>query len=141
MTNFPYRTLMISDSLSGSIYFTHLDLEQGYYQVKLAPKSRKYTALSTSTGHYQLKQLPMGLKSSCSAFSRVMSIAMSGLAFEKCFLNLDDLIVFGRSLAIHNRNLIDVFERLRKVNLKLNPTKCQFLKKEILQVFGSFSFC
>lgn len=122
----------ILDSLSGSIYFTHLDLQQGYYQVKLAPESRKYTAFSTSTGHYQLKRLPMGLKTSCSAFSRVMSIAMSGLAFEKCFIYLDDLIIFGRSLTVHNQNLIDVFERLRKVNLKLNPIKCQFLKKEIL---------
>lgn len=122
----------ILDSLSGSIYFTHLDLQQGYYQVKLEPESRKYTAFSTSTGHYQLKRLPMGLKTSCSAFSRVMSIAMSGLAFEKCFVYLDDVIVFGRSLTTHNQNLIDVFERLRKVNLKLNPIKCQFLKKEIL---------
>ncbi|CAK1585339.1 unnamed protein product [Parnassius mnemosyne] len=74
----------------------------------------------------------MGLKTSCSAFSRVMSIAMSRLAFEKCFIYLDDLITFGRSLATHNQNLIDVFERLRKVNLKLNPAKCQFLKKKIL---------
>lgn len=122
----------ILDSLSGSIYFTHLDLQQGYYQVSLAPESRKYTAFSTSTGHYQLKRLPMGLKTSCSAFSRVMSIAMSGLTFEKCFVYLDDLVVFGRSLTIHNRNLVDVFERLRKVNLKLNAVKCQFLKKEIL---------
>lgn len=122
----------ILDSLSGSIYFTHLDLQQGYYQVKLEENSRQYTAFSTSTGHYQLKRLPMGLKTSCSAFSRVMSLAMSGLAFEKCFIYLDDLIIFGRSLAIHNQNLTDVFERLRKVNLKLNPTKCQFLKKEIL---------
>ncbi|CAK1594804.1 unnamed protein product [Parnassius mnemosyne] len=122
----------ILDSLSGLIYFTHRDLQQGYYQVKLAPESRKYTAFSTSTGHYQLKRLPVGLKTSCSAFSRVMSIAMSGLAFEKYFIYLDDLITFGRSLATHNQHLIDVFERLRKVNLKLNPAKCQFLKKKIL---------
>ncbi|KAG7310106.1 hypothetical protein JYU34_004645 [Plutella xylostella] len=61
-----------------------------------------------------------------------MSIAMSGLTFEKCFVYLDDLIVFGRNLEMHNKNLIDVFERLRKTNLKLNPEKCQFLKKEIL---------
>lgn len=122
----------ILDSLSGSIYFTHLDLYQGYFQVKLSPDSRKYTAFSTSSGQYQLKRLPMGLKTSCSNFSRVMSIAMSGLTYDKCFVYLDDLIIFGRNLNSHNKNLIDVLERLRKVNLKLNPSKCQFLKKEIL---------
>lgn len=29
----------ILDSLSGSIYFTHLDFQQGYYQVRLAPEN------------------------------------------------------------------------------------------------------
>jgi len=39
---------------------------------------------------------------------------------------------FGNSLTQHNKNLIKVFERLRKANLKLNPAKCNFLRKEIL---------
>lgn len=122
----------ILDSLSGSIYFTHLDLNQGYFQVKLIPDSRNYTAFSTSSGQYQLKRL-LGLKTSCSNFSRVMSIiAMSGLTYDKCFVYLDDLIIFGRNLNSHTINLIDVLERLRKVNLKLNPGKCQFFKKEVL---------
>lgn len=122
----------ILDSLSGSIYFSHLDLNQGYYQVALDEKSREYTAFTTNTGQYQMKRLPMGLKTSPSAFSRVMSVAMSGLTYDKCFVYLDDLVVFGRNLDVHNRNLIDVLERLRKVNLKLNPEKCKFLKKDIL---------
>lgn len=130
---FPLPNIVdILDSLSGSIYFSHLDLFSGYYQVTLDPESRKYTSFCTNTGQYQMKRLPMGLKVSPSAFSRVMSIAMSGLTFEKCFIYLDDLIVFGRNLDAHNKNLTDVFERLRKVNLKLNPGKCNFLQKEIL---------
>lgn len=131
--NFPLPNITdILDSLSGSMYFTHLDLNQGYYQVSLNPKSRKYTAFSTSSGQYQLKRLPMGLKTSSCNFSRVMSIAMSGLTYDKCFIYLDDLIIFGRNLNSHIKNLIDVFEKLRKVNLKLNPDRCQFKKKEIM---------
>ena len=122
----------ILDALSGAVYFTHLDLSQGYYQVLLEPNSRKCTAFTTSTGQYQMKRLPMGLKTSPSAFSRMMTVAMSGLTYEKCFVYLDDLIVFGRNLDQHNQNLLDVFSRLRKVNLKLNPAKCVFLQKEIL---------
>lgn len=122
----------ILDSLSGSVYFSHLDLNQGYYQVALDENSREYTAFTTSTGQYQMKRLPMGLKTSPSAFSRVMSVAMSGLTYDKCFIYLDDLVVFGRNLEVHNKNLTDVLERLRKINLKLNPEKCSFMKKEIL---------
>lgn len=121
----------ILDSLSGAIYFSHLDLSQSYYQLKLDPESRKYTAFITDK-QYQMKRLPMGLKTSPSAFSRLMTIAMSGLNYEKCLIYLDDLVSFGRSLEVHNKNLISIFERLRKVNLKVNPEKCQFLKKELL---------
>lgn len=120
----------ILDSLSGCIYFTHLDLHQGYYNVDLEPSSRKYTAFSS--GQYQLTRMPMGLKTSPSSFSRMMTMAMSGLTYEKCFVYQDDLVVFGKNLNDHCKNLQDVFTRLRKVNLKLNPQKCDFLKKEIL---------
>lgn len=120
----------ILDSLSGSIYFSHLDLFSGYYQVKLDEESRKCTAFAS--GQYQLTRMPMGLKTSPSSFSRMITIAMSGLIHEKCLVYLDDLVIFGKNLHDHNNNLLDVFGRLRNVNLKLNPSKCDFLKKEIL---------
>lgn len=120
----------ILDSLSGSIYFSHLDLFSGYYQQELEKESRKFTAFCS--GQYQMTRLPMGLKISPGAFSRMITLAMSGLTYEKCFVYLDDIVVFGRNLENHNSNLISVLERLRKVNLKLNPVKCEFLKKELL---------
>lgn len=122
----------ILDSLSGAMYFSHLDLSQGYYQVELDESSRPYTAFTSSKGQYQLTRLPMGLKVSPSAFSRAMTIAMSGLNFESCFVYLDDIIVFGRNLRHHNQNLVKVLSRLRDVNLKLNPSKCDFLRTHVL---------
>lgn len=120
----------ILDSLSGCVYFSHLDLNQGFYNVNLHKDSRKYTAFNS--GQFQMTRMPMGLKTSPSSFSRMMTMAMAGLTYEKCLVYLDDLIVLGNSLINHNKNLIDVFERLRKVNLKLNPSKCNFLRKEML---------
>lgn len=122
----------ILDSLSGATYFTHLDLYQGYYQLELDHASRPYTSFTSDRGQFQMTRAPMGLKTSPSSFSRAMTIAMSGLNYDICFIYLDDLIVFGNSLEDHNQNLIKVFQRLREVNLKLNPIKCEFLKKEIL---------
>lgn len=120
----------IIDSLAGSIYFSHLDLYQGYYSVELEQDSRKYTAFGS--GQYQMTRMPMGLKTSPNAFSRMMTVAMTGLNYEKCLVYMDDLIIFGRNLQSHNKNLLDVFYRLRDVKLKLNPAKCDFLKKQIL---------
>lgn len=120
----------ILDSLSGCMYFSHLDLHQGYYNVNLDPDSRKYTAFSS--GQYQMTRMPMGLKTSPSSFSRMMTMAMTGLNYEKCLVYQDDLVCFSRDLQGNIKNLQDIFERLRKVNLKLNPQKCDFLRKELL---------
>lgn len=141
----------ILDSLSGSIYFSKLDLSQSYYQLSLDQNSRKYTSFSlnkmyqlsldknsrkyttfTAGKQYQMKRCPMGLKTSASVFSRLMTIAMAGLNYQKCFIYLDDCVVIGNCMQSHNKNLIDVLNRLRKVNLKLNPIKCEFLRKEIV---------
>jgi len=53
---------------------------------------------------------------------------MQGL---KCFVYLDDIIVFGETLQVHDDKLRDVFARLRMHNLKLQPDKCEFLRKEV----------
>ncbi|CAH2088982.1 unnamed protein product [Euphydryas editha] len=120
----------ILNSLSGCIYFSHLDLHQAFYNVNLDKESRQYTAFCS--GQYQMTRMPMELKTSPSSFSRMMTIAMAGLNYEKCLVYQDDLVVYGNSLHPHNKNLLDIFERLRKVNLKLNAAKCVFLKTDML---------
>lgn len=49
----------------------------------------------------------------------------------KAFAYLDDIIVLGATLDEHLDHLKEVFKRLRKGNLRLNPEKCQFFRKSI----------
>lgn len=49
-----------------------------------------------------------------------------------CFVYIDDVVIFAGDIQEHHEKLAEVFERLRVHNLKLNPDKCQFLKKEII---------
>jgi hypothetical protein len=42
------------------------------------------------------------------------------------------LDIFGENLKIYNERLRDIFARLRSCNLKLQPDKCEFLRKEVL---------
>jgi Reverse transcriptase (RNA-dependent DNA polymerase). len=44
---------------------------------------------------------------------------------------LDDIIVFGNTIEEHNENLIKLLERLRKLGLKLQPDKCEYLRPEL----------
>lgn len=45
---------------------------------------------------------------------------------------LDDVISFGSDLKDTITSLKRIFERLRKFGMKLQPEKCEFLKKECL---------
>lgn len=83
------------------------------YQLLLDENSRKMTAFTTDKT-YQMKRCPMGLKTSPSVFSRLMTVAMSGLNYKQAFVYLDDCIIIGNSLEMHNKNLISVLERFRK---------------------------
>ena len=61
-----------------------------------------------------------------------MSIALTGIQGIKCLLYLDDIIGYADSLETHNKRLTDIFERLREHNLKLQPDKCEFLRREVM---------
>lgn len=120
----------ILDQLGQCQLFTVLDLASGFYQIQLAKASRELTAFSTLQGHWHFKRLVMGLKTSPATFQRLMNTVLSGLIGLKCLVYLDDIVIFAKNLIQHNNKLIEVFQRLQDHNLKIQPDKCEFLKRE-----------
>lgn len=120
----------ILDKLGKANFCSTIDLKNSFHQIELEKSSRPLTSFSTNDGQYQFTRLPFGCKISTNSFQRMMTIALSGLV-TKAFLYVDDDIIFGCSLNHHNENLVQVFERMRKYNLRLNPQKCNFLQPEV----------
>ena len=60
----------IFDTLSGSKYFTTLDLAMGYHQVEVRPEDREKTAFNTPYGLYQYNVMPFGLATAPATFMR-----------------------------------------------------------------------
>ena len=52
------------DALSGSQYFSTLDLKSGYWQIELHPSSREKTAFVMHSGLYEFLVMPFGLTNS-----------------------------------------------------------------------------
>lgn len=90
------------------------------------------TAFSTAYGHYEYLRMPFGLKNAPATFQRLMNTVLAGLQGFKCFIYMDDIVVYGEDLKTHNKKLIEILDRLSKHNLKLQPGKCCFLQKEIV---------
>ena len=113
-------------------FFSTMDLKSGFWQVKMAEKSRQYTAFTVgSMGIFEFLQMPYGLCNAPATFQRLMQNCLGELNLTYALIYLDDVIVFSRTEEKHLTRLRAVFERFREHGLKLKPSKCHFLRKEI----------
>jgi len=117
----------ILDQLGQSRYFSCIDMVMGYHQIEVAEQDRAKTAFSTKEGHWEYIRLPFGLKTVPATFQRMMNVVLSGLMGLRCFVFLDDIVAYAKSLAEHDAKIRHVFDRFRESNLKLKPEKCEFL--------------
>ncbi|GIY82621.1 retrovirus-related Pol polyprotein from transposon 17.6 [Caerostris darwini] len=75
--------------------------------------------------------MPFGFKNASASFQRPMSIVLAGLSDLQINVYIDDVIVASKTVQEHLQKLEIVFQRLTAVNLKLKPSKCSFLQKQI----------
>ncbi|CAK1596608.1 unnamed protein product [Parnassius mnemosyne] len=121
----------ILDELGQSKYFSTLDLASGFHQILINVEDAPKTAFSVPQGHYQFTKMPFGLKNAPATFQRLMNTALTGLQGIRCFVYLDNIVIYSHDLNSHIDNLSSVFQRLRNYNLKLQPDKCEFLRREV----------
>ena len=119
------------DALSGTKYFSTLDLKSGYWQIEMRPESREKTAFVTHNGLYEFNVMPFGLTNSGASFQRLMGHILRGLEYRFALIYIDDIVIFSKSIDEHLTHLEEVFRRLREANVKLNPKKCSFVKQRI----------
>ncbi|GBM80234.1 Retrovirus-related Pol polyprotein from transposon 297, partial [Araneus ventricosus] len=119
------------DALNGSQWFSTLDLKSGYWQVEIQPEDKDKTAFTTGQELWQFKVMPFGLCNAPATFERLMETVLSGLTSEACLVNLDDIIIVGRTFEEHLNNIRKVFQRLQTANLMISPKKCRFFRKEV----------
>ena len=92
-------------SLSGSKWFSTIDLLSGYWQVDIAENDREKTAFITYDGLFEFNVMPFGLCNAPATFQRLMNLALSGMLWSECLVYLDDIIIFGRTFGEHLRHL------------------------------------
>lgn len=113
-------------SLSGSRWFTVLDLRSGYYQIPMSDADKEKTAFICPVGFYEFERMPQGICGAPATFQRVMERTVGDMNFLEVLVYLDDLIIFGRTLEEHEERLLKVLDRLRDEGLKISLDKCQF---------------
>ena len=124
--------LQTFDTLKGAQYFSTLDLASGYWQIEMHPEDKAKTAFSTKRGLFQFTTMPFGLCNAPATFERLIETVLRGYLWERCMCYLDDIVVYGHTFDAALQNLHLVFDRIRGAGLKLQPSKCQLFKRELL---------
>ena len=120
------------DALSGSTCFSTLDLNSGYWQISMEESSIPKTGFVTKYGAFEFVKMPFGLCTAPSTFERCIELVMRGLQWDKVLIYLDDLIIMSRGPLQNLERLAEVLQRLKEAGLKVKPSKCKFLRLEVL---------
>ena len=118
-------------SLHGVQYFTSLDLVKGYYQLKMAPEDKEYTAFSTAQGHWQFKRLPFGLCNAPASFQRQMLEILKDFPRHQVIVYIDDILILGRDLKQHLLLVRKVLKTLEAHGIKIKLTKCSWFQQKV----------
>ena len=129
----PYPIPKIStilQEMEGFTYATSLDLNMGYYTIRLDADAQKLCTIILPWGKYSYMRLPMGIGSSPDIFQEKMSGLMESLEFVRTYL--DDLLILTKStFDDHLIKLRQVLDRLKQAGLRINCTKSIFASDEI----------
>ncbi|GFR82442.1 Pol polyprotein [Elysia marginata] len=119
------------DTLAGNIWFSKLDANSTYWQIKLKEEDKPKTAFITKYGLFQFTKMPFGLTNAPATFARAINLVLRGLTWKHVLAFLDDILVMGRDFKSHLRNLADVLSLFKKFGLKLKPRKCELFQKPV----------
>ncbi len=115
----------VLQELEGFTFATALDLNMGYYTMRMDPDASKICTIIFPWGKYSYLRLPMGIASSRDIFQAKISELMVALEFVRVYI--DDLLCITRaSLDNHLQKLREVLTRLRDAGLKVNACKLKF---------------
>ena len=118
--------------MNGGEWFSSLDLKSGSWQVEMEEDSKALTAFTVGPlGFYECEQMPFRLTNTPAIFQWLMQSCLGHLHLQYCIIYLDDIIVFSKTLEEHLTRLRAVFEKLKRAELKLKPSKCEFFKQEL----------
>ena len=75
--------------------------------------------------------MPMGLADSPATFERLMEIVMKGFQWQIVLIYLDDIICFSKTEEEHTNRLRQIFDWLRKANLKIKVSESKLMQPEV----------
>ena len=126
--------------LNGAKWFTVVDSTSSFFNHKLDEESSKLMMFGTPFGRYRYLRMPMGACLSSDVYQYKVDGHLEGIKNYTAIAN--DIIMYGfkEDGSDHDETVIKVMEMAKKVDMRFNPSKCQF-KRQQVQFFGLILTC
>ncbi|GKD52220.1 reverse transcriptase domain-containing protein [Tanacetum coccineum] len=103
-----------------------LDAFKGYHQVHMAEEDEDKTAFYTDQGTYCYIKMPFGLKNTGATYQWLIDGAFQYQIGRNLEAYVDDMVIKSKSEREMLADIVETFDNLRRINMKLNPKKCSF---------------
>ena len=114
------------DRIKNAKYFTRLDIQEAYHQIRVALGDEWKTAFRTRYGHFEYLVMPFGLTNAPASFQAYANDCLHDFLDLFCIVFLDNVLVFSETLEEHVTHVKQVFSQLRDYELTCNLKKCEF---------------
>ena len=102
------------DQLKGTSVFSKIDLQFGYYQLRVKDVDVPKTAFRTRYGHYGFLVMPFGLTNALVAFIDLMNRVFHPCLDKFVVVFIDDILVYSKDKEEHEQHLRIVLQILRE---------------------------
>lgn len=117
--------------MHGAKYFTKIDLDMAYHQVRVRPQDIPKTAFNCPLGHYEFTVMTFGFTNAPATFQTLMNSILSPEKNNFLVVYLDDILIYSNTLEEHQQHLRQVLEILRANQLYAKLKKCEFAKTQV----------
>ncbi|CDJ49652.1 OSJNBa0079C19.6 protein, related [Eimeria brunetti] len=125
----PIQTIL--EMLGGAQYFSTLDLESGFHQIRMAKEDRWKTAFRSVMGLYEYKVMPCGLKGAPATFQVNINAYLQPLLGQGVITYLDDVLIYSPDLPSHVTLLQQVLRIFLDQQFYPKFSKCKFAEREL----------
>ena len=95
-------------------------------------ESKSLTAFTVGPlGFYECDRMPFGLIKTPTTFQLLMETCLEDLNLNWCIIYVDVIVIFSTDPASHLKRLEAMSQKLEKARMKLRPSKCQLLHRQI----------
>jgi len=119
------------DALSGSKFFTTLDVDRAFWQIPMKEEDKAKLAFIISGKLFEFNVMPFGSMNAPSTFQRLIDRVLKGLTWKQCLVYIDDVLIFSSNYEQHLKDVDEVLARFEAAGLKLKLSKCLFAAREV----------